>query len=136
MTEKRVGVVGGGQLALMMGEAAARLDLPAFTVLDPTPDCPAAPVATRQIVADFADPAGLRELASTSDVLTFEIELAGAETLAELEAGGAAIQPAPATLAIIQDKLRQKEHLSAAGVPVVTFAPVARAAPAAVAEAA
>jgi 5-(carboxyamino)imidazole ribonucleotide synthase len=136
MHGQRVGVVGGGQLALMMGEAAARLGLPAFTVLDPTPDCPAAPVATRQIVADFADPAGLRELASTSDVLTFEIELAGAETLAELAAGGVAIRPAPATLATIQDKLRQKAHLFEAGVPVAAFAPVASAAPEAVADAA
>jgi 5-(carboxyamino)imidazole ribonucleotide synthase len=136
MGGKRVGVVGGGQLALMMGEAAARLGLPAFAVLDPTPDCPAAPVATRQIVADFADPAGLRELASISDVLTFEIELAGAETLAELETAGVVIQPSPATLAVIQDKLRQKERLSAAGVPVATFAPIAAATPAGVVEAA
>ena len=35
-----------------------------------------------------------------------------------------AIQPAPATLAVIQDKLRQKQHLSTAGVPVAAFAPV------------
>lgn len=124
MSLRRVGVVGGGQLALMLGEAARGLGAPAFTVLDPTPDCPAAPVATRQIVAAFDDPAGLRQLATTSDVLTFEIELAGAPVLAELATAGVDVQPTPATLAIIQDKLRQKEHLAALGVPVAPFCAV------------
>jgi 5-(carboxyamino)imidazole ribonucleotide synthase len=132
----RIGVVGGGQLALMLGEAAAALGLDAFTILDPTPDCPAARVATRRIVAGFADPAGLRALAAASDVLTFEIELAGAEVLAELAAAGARVEPAPATLATLQDKLRQKEHLAAAGVPVAPFRPVPAATPAGVAAAA
>jgi 5-(carboxyamino)imidazole ribonucleotide synthase len=126
----RVGVVGGGQLALMLGEAARDLALTSFTVLDPTPDCPAATVATRQIVAAFDDPAGLRELAAASDVLTFEIELAGAPVLAELAAAGVDVQPAPATLAVIQDKLRQKEHLASLGVPVAPFRPLTAPTPA------
>ncbi|MFB6201134.1 MAG: 5-(carboxyamino)imidazole ribonucleotide synthase, partial [Halorhabdus sp.] len=46
-----VGVVGGGQLGRMLGEAAAPLGID-LLVLDPTPDAPAAPVATDQIVAD------------------------------------------------------------------------------------
>lgn len=132
----RVGVVGGGQLALMLAEAARGLGLAALTVLDPTPDCPAASVATGQIVADFADPAGLRQLAAASDVVTFEIELAGAEVLAEIAAGGGRIEPAPATLATIQDKLRQKEHLRVVGAPVGPFCAVAEASPAGVAAAA
>lgn len=129
----RVGVVGGGQLALMMGEAAPRLGLASFTVLDPTPGCPGAVVASEQIVAPFDDAAGLRQLAARSDVVTFEIELAGAAVLAELEREGTLIAPAPATLATIQDKLRQKQHLAAQGVPVAPFRPVDEATPAGVA---
>ena len=136
MGRERVGVVGGGQLALMLGEAARALDLAAFTVLDPTPGCPAAPVATRQIVGAFDDAAALHELAGASDVLTFEIELAGAETLADLERHGARVCPAPATLATIQDKSRQKEHLAALGVPVAPFVAVEEPSEAAVARAA
>jgi 5-(carboxyamino)imidazole ribonucleotide synthase len=132
MSARRVGVVGGGQLALMLGEAAPRLGITTFNVLDPTPACPAAPVATRQIVAAFDDAAGLRELASISDVLTFEIELAGAAELAALEREGVVIQPAPATLLTIRDKLRQKEQLAAAGVPVAPFRPIEAAGPAGV----
>ena len=37
-----VGVVGGGQLGRMLAEAAAPLGVEVI-VLDPTPDCPAAP---------------------------------------------------------------------------------------------
>lgn len=124
MSGRRVGVVGGGQLALMLGEAAPRVGLDAFSVLDPTPGCPAAAVATRQIVAAFDDAAGLRALAAVSEVLTFEIELAGAAVLTELAAGGTVVQPVPATLATIQDKLLQKEHLAARGVPVAPFCAV------------
>ena len=75
-----LGVVGGGQLGRMLAEAAAPLGVE-VVVLDPTPDCPAAPVARDQIVADFDDEAGIRELAARADVLTFEIELADQEAL-------------------------------------------------------
>lgn len=47
-------ILGGGQLGRMLGQAAARLDVD-LTVLDPTPDCPAATTARRHITADFAD---------------------------------------------------------------------------------
>jgi len=70
-----VGVVGGGQLGRMMGEAAGPLGVE-LLVSDPTPDCPAAPVVRDQIVGGFDDYDAIRELAERADVLTFEIELA------------------------------------------------------------
>ena len=47
-----VGVVGGGQLGRMLGEAAGPLGVEVI-VSDPTPDCPAAPVVRDQVVGDF-----------------------------------------------------------------------------------
>ncbi|UWG51569.1 Phosphoribosylaminoimidazole carboxylase (NCAIR synthetase) [Halalkaliarchaeum sp. AArc-CO] len=116
-----LGVVGGGQLGRMLAEAAAPLGVEVI-VLDPTPDCPAAPVARDQIVADFDDPDGVRQLADRADVLTFEIELADPDLLdAVSEETGVPIQPDPSTLRTIQDKLVQKETLATAGIPVPEF---------------
>lgn len=116
-----LGVVGGGQIGRMLGEAAGPLGVD-IVVLDPTPDCPASPVVTDQIVGEFDDPDGLRELAERADVLTFEIELADPELLETVhEETGVPVEPSPSTLRTIQDKLVQKRSLAEAGIPVPDF---------------
>ena len=116
-----LGVVGGGQLGRMLAEAAAPLGVEVI-VLDPTPECPASPVACEQIVGDFDDPEAFRELASKVDALTFEIELADATLLDDVaEEFDLSVNPDPATLSMIEDKLVQKRALADAGVPVPPF---------------
>jgi 5-(carboxyamino)imidazole ribonucleotide synthase len=116
-----LGVVGGGQLGRMLGEAAAPLGVE-VVVSDPTPDAPAAPVVRDQLVGDFDDSETLRALAERSDYLTFEIELADPDLLEAVgEETGVPVHPAPETLRLIQDKLVQKERLREAGVPVPEF---------------
>jgi 5-(carboxyamino)imidazole ribonucleotide synthase len=115
-----LGVVGGGQLGRMLGEAAAPLGV-SLVVSDPTPDCPASAVAD-QVVGDFDDRETVREVAERADVLTYEIELADPDTLAAVaEATGTPVQPAPETLRVIRDKLVQNEHFAEAGVPLPEF---------------
>ncbi|PGF15167.1 5-(carboxyamino)imidazole ribonucleotide synthase [Natrinema sp. CBA1119] len=116
-----IGVVGGGQLGRMLAEAAAPLGIE-VVVLDPTPDCPAAPVARDQIVAGFDDEAGIRELAARADVLTFEIELADQDVMDRVsDDTDTPVHPKPSTLETIHDKLVQKRDLEDAGVPVPPF---------------
>ncbi|WP_115862629.1 5-(carboxyamino)imidazole ribonucleotide synthase [Halorussus litoreus] len=116
-----LGVVGGGQLGRMLAEAASPLGIE-LVVLDPTPDCPAAPVVRDQIVADFDDEDGVRELAARADYLTYEIELADPDVLERAsEEYGVPVHPDPDTLRTIQDKLVQKRALREAGVPVPEF---------------
>ena len=116
-----LGVVGGGQLGRMLGEAVAPLGVD-LVVLDPTPDCPASPVARKQIVGDFDDPDAVRELAAVSDALTYEIELADPDTLeAVADEYDIPVNPDPGTLRTIQDKLVQKEALADDGIPVPEF---------------
>jgi len=122
-----LGVVGGGQLGRMMGEAAAALGVE-LVVLDPTPGCPASQVATDQIVGDFDDADAIHELAARADALTFEIELADPDALAAAaEEHDVPVHPDPDTLRTIQDKLVQTEALADAGIPVPEFAGVATA---------
>ena len=116
-----VGVVGGGQLGRMLGEAAAPLGVE-VVVADPTPDCPASPVVRDQLVGGFEDEDTIRDLAERADVLTFEIELADPDALERVaDATDTPVHPAPETLRTIQDKLVQKRRLSEAGVPVPAF---------------
>ncbi|MBK1720627.1 5-(carboxyamino)imidazole ribonucleotide synthase, partial [Thiocystis violacea] len=119
----RIGIIGGGQLGRMMAKAAKRIGC-TCVVLDPQPGSPAAQIAGQQIVGHYHDPAKLRELADACDVLTFDIEDIGTETLVELEQEGHAIYPAPGVLALIQDKLTQKQALEAAGIPTAPFVPM------------
>ncbi|MCU4798932.1 5-(carboxyamino)imidazole ribonucleotide synthase [Halobacteria archaeon HArc-gm2] len=116
-----LGVVGGGQLGRMLGEAAAPLGVE-LVVTDPTPDPPAAPVVRDALVGEFDDEGTFRELAERADVLTYEIELADPDVLERVaEETGTPVHPDPETLRTIQDKLVQKRRLSEAGVPVPEF---------------
>jgi len=116
-----LGVVGGGQLGRMLGEAASPLGVE-LVVSDPIPECPASPVARDQVVGDFDDPDAIRELAERADVLTFEIELADPDAMERIgEATGTPVHPDPATLRTIQDKLVQDRALTDSGIPVPAF---------------
>jgi phosphoribosylaminoimidazole carboxylase len=119
ITNQRVGVLGGGQLGRMMGEAANRLQL-ALHVLDPSPQAPAKQLLAYHphIHAPFSEAQAIEKLAANCDVLTVEIEHVDAKALEKVKCP---VQPAPKTIALIQDKLEQKRHLRAHGVPVPDF---------------
>jgi len=117
---KRLGIIGGGQLGMMITEAAKNLSehISEVVVLDPTDNCPAAQVGAKQIVGDFKDEIAILKLAEKSDIITYEIESGNTDVLSKLKAE---IEPSPYTLGIIQDKLSQKTFLSENGLPVSQF---------------
>lgn len=116
----RIGIIGGGQLGLMLCEAAQPMGFPAITVLDPIPHCPASVIA-QQIVGNLKDGQAIRQLATQANVLTYEIEHINTAALKELQNEGTRIYPSPDALAIIQDKYRQKEFLAQHAIPVAPF---------------
>ena len=70
---KTIGIIGGGQLGLMIIEQAHLLG--ARTIcLDPAEDAPAFKISDERIVGRFDDPAALEELCRRSDVETYEFE--------------------------------------------------------------
>ena len=125
MDGRTVGIVGGGQLGRMMAEAGLRLGVK-VAILDPLGSkSPAGEVASIAIegsgmLADAVE-AKVRALAAVSDVVTIEIEHVDTKVLAALEASGVCVRPSAATIAVIQDKYRQKVHLAQAGVPMSDF---------------
>ena len=119
---KILGIIGGGQLGMMLTEAAKKMSehISNVIVLDPTENCPAAKVGATQIVADFKDEKAIQELAIKSDILTYEIESGNTIILKKLE-NQCEINPSPDTLQIIQDKFTQKLFLSENNIPVAEF---------------
>lgn len=117
----KIGIIGGGQLGKMLAQEAKKLNLP-VTVLDPTPQCPAYSLVDRQIVAGFYDEVKIRELVTSSDITTFEIEHISTKVLKELQAMGHKIHPSPEVLEIIQDKAKQKQMLDKNGIPTARWA--------------
>jgi 5-(carboxyamino)imidazole ribonucleotide synthase len=114
-----IGIIGGGQLGRMLAMAAARLGYRTI-ILEPQPDCPAAQVANRQIVAAYDDPAALDELAQAAAVVTYEFEnvpVAAAEQLAQ----AVAVCPPPRALEIAQDRLTEKRFLNQVGISTARY---------------
>lgn len=122
MTAKILGIIGGGQLGMMLTEAAKAMPdhISKVIVLDPTRDCPAARAGAEQIVGDFKDKNSIVELSMQSDIITYEIESGNSEVLESLKAP-VSVNPSPATLRTIQDKYSQKEFLRQNGIPVPDF---------------
>ncbi|MDM8564329.1 5-(carboxyamino)imidazole ribonucleotide synthase [Candidatus Halobeggiatoa sp. HSG11] len=117
---KRIGIIGGGQLAQMSAQVAKTMGF-YVTILDQVTQCPASSIADAQIVGDLYDPEKIRALANVSDVLTYDIEHIDIKTLQELDSEGHAIYPSPKVLEIIQDKLKQKQLFEQHNIPTAKF---------------
>lgn len=118
--DKKIGIIGGGQLGQMMLLEAKKMGFYAV-VLDPTPDCPCHSICDEHIVADFDDEKAFQLLAEKTDVITYEFEHINAKALEKLEEKGYKVYPTAGSLEVIQDKLTQKEAMLKAGLPVPEF---------------
>jgi len=119
---KVLGIIGGGQLGMMITEAAQNLpnEISKIIVLDPTENCPAAQMGAQQIIADFKNKEAIVELSQKSDIITYEIESGDGDILKSVEKN-TEINPSPETLKIIQDKFLQKTFLKDNQIPVADF---------------
>ncbi len=125
MSARRIGVLGGGQLGQMLGQAGISLAAE-FTFLDPA-EAPSARQVGRHLRAGFADAAGAAALAAGNEVVTYEFEHLDLPTVQAI-AATTPVHPHPRILEIVQDRIRQKNFLTAAGIPVAPFMAVETAA--------
>jgi 5-(carboxyamino)imidazole ribonucleotide synthase len=113
-----VAVVGGGQLGRMLGLAGIPLGL-RFRFLEPREGCPARQLG-EVIRAPYDDPDALDALARGAEVVTYEFENVPVDSARRLVAA-APVHPAPAALAMAQDRLVEKESFRALGVATAPF---------------
>lgn len=112
-----VGVVGAGQLGLMLDEARrSRADLAGITLrflADSAAD-PAGRGGAEIVEGSALDPATMRRFAAGCDVVTFEHELVDTSWAVP---GASTVRPALGVLDVVADKERMRSAVAAAGVP-------------------
>jgi 5-(carboxyamino)imidazole ribonucleotide synthase len=116
----RVGVIGGGQLAWMMADAARSLAVD-LIVQTPQASDPAVAIATETILAPVDDAVATAQLAAQCDVITFENEFIDLEALTHLEKQGTRFYPQLSALAPLLDKYHQRCYLRDIGLPTPEF---------------
>jgi 5-(carboxyamino)imidazole ribonucleotide synthase len=117
----RIGIIGAGQLGRMLALAGYPLAL-GFRFLDPSADSPGGQVAPI-IVGTFDDPASLRQLAESVDLVTYEFENVPVTALHAVALSRPSYPPVDA-LRVSQDRLLEKELFGRLGIPTPAFRPV------------
>ncbi|WP_153236642.1 5-(carboxyamino)imidazole ribonucleotide synthase [Fictibacillus phosphorivorans] len=120
--QQTLGILGGGQLGRMMALSAREMGLN-VVVLEPGENSPCGQVADHQITTAYDDREGIKKLAEQSDVVTYEFENIDAESANWLEEN-ANLPQGSRLLAVTQHRLKEKETLQKAGVPVAPYRPV------------
>ncbi len=117
-----IGVLGGGQLGRMLAVAASRLGIKTHIYSD-TPNAPASDVAAATTIGAYDDDAALSGFAGGVDVVTCEFENIPARTL-EIAGRAAPVFPPPKSFAVAQDRLVEKDFISALGIAVAPYATI------------
>ncbi|MGJ3246033.1 MAG: 5-(carboxyamino)imidazole ribonucleotide synthase [Elainellaceae cyanobacterium] len=117
---RRVGVIGGGQLAAMMGDGAQRLGVD-LIIQTPQALDPAVAIATETILAPVDDADATARLAERCDLITFENEFINVDALRPLENAGVRFHPRLDSLAPLLDKYDQRSFLKKLGLPTPQF---------------
>lgn len=114
-----LGILGGGQLGRMIALAGRALGY-RFVTMDPTADAPCGQTADRQIVASYDDVEAAMQLASVSDVISYEFENVDAQ-VAEVLESRAYVPQGSRLLRITQNRIREKTAIREIGIPVAPF---------------
>ena len=112
----RIGVVGGGQLARMLVEAARERGV-AVMVQSASPNDPAARLADELVNADPVDALATQGFLGRCGGITFENEWVSIEALSALERKGARFRPSLSSLQPLVNKLHQRQLLDELAIP-------------------
>ena len=117
---KTIGILGGGQLGLMLLQAAIDWNLN-IHILDPDPQAPCRHLCAQFTVGSLTDYETVWQFGQTVDVVTIEIERVNIEALEALEQAGKEVFPQPSVIKIIQDKRLQKQFYRDHNLPTSDF---------------
>jgi 5-(carboxyamino)imidazole ribonucleotide synthase len=118
--QKKIGILGGGQLGKMLLDITRRYDL--FTkVLDPAADAPCASGCKEFVQGSFNDYETVMAFGSDCDVITIEIENVNTQALKMLQAQGKKVFPQPEIVELIQNKVSQKQFYTDYNLPTAPW---------------
>ncbi len=119
-TDKKIGVLGGGQLGRMLQQKALSLGLD-LAFIDPDKNAPCKDVSSRFFKGDIKDYDTVYAFGKDRDIITIEIEHVNVEALAQLEKEGVKVFPQPSVIKIVQDKGLQKQFYKENNIPTSDF---------------
>lgn len=121
-TMQRLGIIGGGQLARMLAEAAI-LQGTRVVVLSPERAVPAAIAGVELILGELDDEAALAQLCARVDRITIENEFLALDRITAVLARHprVSMHPSPTSIAVAQDKLAQKQLFEQLGVATAAW---------------
>ncbi|MBC8152487.1 MAG: 5-(carboxyamino)imidazole ribonucleotide synthase [Bacteroidetes bacterium] len=119
-TTPTIGILGGGQLGLMLIQAAIDWNLP-IHCLDPDPEAPCRDLCAWFETGSLTDYDTVYRFGEAVDILTIEIEKVNVEALEALENEGKRVFPQPSVIRIIQDKRLQKQFFRDHDLPTANF---------------
>jgi len=114
----KIGILGGGQLALMMIESIKDEDID-FIVVDPNENPPASKVV-KCIKSEFDDEDTLNMLSEQCDIVTIDFENVPSSSLRFLE-NKVTVHPNSNAVELCQDRLKEKMLFQECGIPVTNF---------------
>ncbi len=117
---KKIGILGGGQLGKMLGQAGSPWDLN-LHFLDKSNSFPAANHVPNFHIGDFTDYDDVLQFGREMDVISIEIEKVNLEALVELENLGKCVIPSSQVVRTIRDKGLQKQFYKANSIPTSNF---------------
>jgi 5-(carboxyamino)imidazole ribonucleotide synthase len=120
---KRIGILGGGQLARMSAFAAKRMGFN-VVILEKQRNSPAGQVSDTELIGWVNQATLLKKMAKMCDIITLENEFVDYRRLELLEKLGKKVYPSSKTIALIQDKFIQKKTLAENKIPVPKFTAV------------
>ena len=114
----RIGILGGGQLAMMMIQMSEKHNID-FIVVDPS-DNPPASKYVQCIKSDYNDKGSLDLLITECDVVTIDFENVPSEALKYLEKK-VSVYPSSYAVEICQDRLKEKNIFNEYNIPTTEF---------------
>lgn len=119
-TQKKIGVLGGGQLGRMLHQSAINLNIDLY-MMDSSGDAPCASLIQNYTIGDLEDFDDVYKFGKQCEVLTIEIEKVNIKALKLLQSEGVKVFPQPEVIEIIQDKRTQKQFYLDHHIPTAEF---------------
>ena len=110
MSQKNLGIIGGGQLGSMLSSAAKKLNLKTTVYCDDN-DAPAQNFCDEFIFGGYEDKEKILEFVKKVDVITYEFENIPFETLNEMNKLKSVL-PKPSVNRLIQHRLAEKDFIN------------------------
>ncbi len=120
LLDKKIGILGGGQLGKMMCQAGSKWNLN-ISCLEASSECPAAYACDKIELGSFKIHEDVHRFGQDKDVITIEIESVNLKALQDLEKEGKTVYPQARVIEIIQDKGLQKQFYKDHGLASSEF---------------